>query len=111
MTKMTPQRAVRAYCMGCGDEGYSHVQACDGNKPDTWGNICPLFPYRLGKGAGRVKVKTIRAKCKQCMLGQNNEIKACPTEVCPLWVYRMAKDPFSTRKGNPAALEKYRAGV
>ena len=38
-------------------------------------------------------LKTIRAKCLDCVCGQPNEVKLCPSEKCPLWPYRMAKDP------------------
>ena len=41
-------------------------------------------------------LKTIRAKCLDCVCGQPNEVKLCPTKKCPLWPYRMAKDPYKT---------------
>jgi len=38
-------------------------------------------------------LKTIRAKCLDCTCDQIQEVKLCPAEDCPLWKYRMGKDP------------------
>lgn len=45
--------------------------------------------------------KVIRAKCTDCVCGQIAEIRKCTCAGCPLWPYRMGKNPFSTRTGNP----------
>ena len=39
-------------------------------------------------------LKAVRANCLDCMCGQANEIKLCTEENrCPLWPYRLGKDP------------------
>ena len=38
-------------------------------------------------------LKTIRQKCLDCTLDQNREVQLCPAEGCPLWKYRLGKDP------------------
>ena len=43
-------------------------------------------------------VKAIRAKCKDCMCDQINEIKSCPIEDCPLYPFRFGKNPFAKKR-------------
>jgi len=43
-------------------------------------------------------VKAIRAKCLDCCCGSFKEVKACPCTDCPLYVYRLGKNPAYTRK-------------
>jgi hypothetical protein len=38
-------------------------------------------------------VKAIRAKCLDCCCGQAKEVRLCPVEDCPLYLYRMGKNP------------------
>ena len=38
-------------------------------------------------------LKSIRKKCLQCMSGHYKEIRLCPSENCPLYQYRMGKNP------------------
>lgn len=42
-------------------------------------------------------LKAIRAKCLDCTCDQPSEVRACPSESCALWVYRMGHNP--ARKG------------
>lgn len=56
-------------------------------------------------------VKVIRAKCIDCMCGQVEEVKRCPCEDCPLWPFRMGKNPYrtkSTREFTPEQREAAR---
>lgn len=39
-------------------------------------------------------LKAIRAKCLDCVCYQINEVKLCPSENCPLYLFRMGKNPF-----------------
>lgn len=41
--------------------------------------------------------KAIRAKCLDCCCGQKDEVKMCPAKECPLWPYRMGKNPNRSR--------------
>lgn len=43
-------------------------------------------------------MKAIRAKCLDCMCDQVNEVKLCPSESCPLYPFRMGKNPFRAKK-------------
>ena len=41
-------------------------------------------------------LKTIKAKCLECTCDQIMEVKRCPSKGCPLWPFRLAKDPYRT---------------
>lgn len=38
-------------------------------------------------------VKAIRKFCVQCMGGQTREVKKCTAKKCPLYFFRMGKNP------------------
>lgn len=38
-------------------------------------------------------MRRIRAKCIDCMGGQISEVRKCPSEDCPLYVYRLGHRP------------------
>lgn len=38
-------------------------------------------------------MKTIRAKCLDCCGGQYSEVKMCPCTNCPLYDFRLGKNP------------------
>ena len=42
-------------------------------------------------------LKAIRLKCLDCTCDQPGEVRACPSESCALWPYRMGHNP--ARKG------------
>ena len=42
-------------------------------------------------------IKAIRAKCLDCCCGQRDEVKLCPANDCPLWQFRMGKNPNRSR--------------
>lgn len=39
-------------------------------------------------------VKVIREKCLDCCCGQALEVKLCPCTNCPLYPFRMGKNPY-----------------
>ena len=43
-------------------------------------------------------IKAIRAYCLECSNGQTSEVKWCPREVCPLFPFRMGKNPYRQRR-------------
>ena len=43
-------------------------------------------------------LKSIRAKCLDCMCGSSKEVNICPSDDCPLYIYRFGKYPKGTRK-------------
>lgn len=91
---MTPKQATTAFCRGCVD-GLNHperIEQCQGDQAIP--EACPLYPYRLG--GKRVTVKAIRKFCLQCQ-GSSPGVQDCPTGDCPLYDFRMGKNP--ARKG------------
>jgi len=38
-------------------------------------------------------IQAIRAKCLDCCCGQANEVKLCTAIRCPLWPFRLGKNP------------------
>ena len=38
-------------------------------------------------------IKAIRAFCVECTCGDPEWIRECPSNSCPLWVYRMGRNP------------------
>lgn len=38
-------------------------------------------------------MKAIRKKCLDCVCGSANEVRLCPDETCPLWIYRSGHRP------------------
>lgn len=47
----------------------------------------------------------IREKCLDCCLDQTVEVKLCTAERCPIWPFRLGKDPFkSQREMSPAQI-------
>ena len=43
-------------------------------------------------------VKAIRAFCLECSGDSTAEVKACPRLVCPLYPFRMGKNPYRQRR-------------
>lgn len=43
-------------------------------------------------------LKAIRAFCIECMGGQVREVKDCTAPNCPLYPFRMGKNPYRTRE-------------
>lgn len=43
-------------------------------------------------------LKAIREKCIDCVCGQIKEVKLCESETCPLWPFRMGKNPYRTKR-------------
>ena len=42
-------------------------------------------------------VKAIRAKCIDCCVGEMAEVRNCQIEKCPLYPFRMGKNPYRSR--------------
>lgn len=49
-------------------------------------------------------IKSIRAKCIDCSAGQPKEVKLCPDMECPLFPYRLGKNPNRKGIGNKRAV-------
>lgn len=56
-------------------------------------------------------IKSIRKYCLDCSCQSIKEVRDCVIPECPLYPYRMGRNPNikpGTRKGNPEALKKAR---
>jgi hypothetical protein len=42
-------------------------------------------------------IKAIKAKCLDCCCGDRAEVKECQARNCPLWQYRLGKNPNRAR--------------
>lgn len=96
---MTPGQAIRRFCLGCVGSA-AEVRRCGGNRmlgnqgdEDSW---CYFYEYRIGKG--RPSVKLIRKFCLECQGGSRKLVRECPNCFCPLYVFRMGRNPNYTRR-------------
>ena len=46
----------------------------------------------------RNPVKAIRAKCLDCCGGSSNEVKLCPATECPIYAFRLGRNPYRTAR-------------
>jgi len=46
-------------------------------------------------------LKAIRAKCLECTCGSAAGVRHCDLQECPLWPFRMGKNPFAKPRGLP----------
>jgi hypothetical protein len=46
----------------------------------------------------RTPLQAIRAKCLDCSGGQVKEVRLCPIKSCPLYVFRMGRNPRRKRR-------------
>ncbi len=56
----------------------------------------------------RSPVAAIRAKCLECCSGKAGMIKKCDTPECPLFPYRLGKNP--RRQGVGGGIANFRGG-
>lgn len=96
------------------------------NSKDTEPNDNPLLEYQdghlIGKHPENVDIseieaaghtntplaKIIRKNCLECCGFQASEVRKCVATTCPLWPYRMGKNPFQSakHKNKPSNLSK-----
>lgn len=55
-------------------------------------------------------VKAIRAFCLECVGFIFSDVKDCTHKVCPIYPYRLGRDPSKKRESNTDALETYWKG-
>ena len=46
-------------------------------------------------------MRAVRQKCLDCTCQQQTEVRECPIVECPLWEYRMGKNPEWKKKRPP----------
>jgi len=101
MKKLTPLKSARAFCLWCCFDSQLEVRLCPVE-------TCPLWKYRLGKG--RITLKILRSKCKDCDPEGYKSIKNCPFDgvsdiLCPLHPYRLGRRPKSRSLQGKTAVE------
>jgi len=99
--KMTPGRAIRAFCVSCCGGIAVEVKSCNGDGTDPAFDACLFHPYRMGKG--RPSVKTIRKFCLECMGNSPSHVRECDTTDCNCYPYRMGKNPARAGMGSKNA--------
>lgn len=98
--KRTPGNAIRVQCVACMGGVYKDVENCGGHGKIKPFDYCHFYPYRLGKG--RLSVKTIRKFCLHCMNKSSDLIFHCSTVSCPVYAFRMGKNPAYAGRGRSA---------
>lgn len=109
MKNRTPLKSIRAYCLSCcGDSAYE-VRLCVYTQ-------CTLYPYRFGKRPANdfqsaapvlTPVKAIRKRCLDCSGFMPSEVRSCLLPECPLYMFRMGKNPNCRRVVEPDARITY----
>ena len=113
MSNLTYREAIRGFCRMCCCEQYSEIDHCsalDGKGPKT----CALWPFRHGKGYDKSKpfikrtpLKAIHTECINCQ-GSRNGVENCPSVDCPLYFFRLGKNPRLKGKGRPGGNPNWR---
>jgi hypothetical protein len=112
MTRITPMKAIRQYCVWCCHRQSAEVRECP--SPD-----CDLYSRRMGREDKSVVVEkrltakqAIRARCVDCSGSNPRDISLCKITDCRLWAHRMKKNPYPhAGKGNVSMLLRYRKNL
>jgi len=106
MKNLTPLKAIRSRCKDC-SETPEEIKNCPCFENNGQIEKCSLWPYRLGKRPNKedkekfgdvlTPIKSIRKYCLWCCGGSTKLVRECSMVDCPLWVYRLGKNPH--RKG------------
>jgi hypothetical protein len=106
---MTPQEAIRKFCIQCiQTDSIKDVRTCGGDEMYGQGdknNVCWFYPYRMGKG--RPSVKVIRKNCLECLGNSSRLVEHCVTASCPIYDYRLGKNPNMKYKKPPLRKSKF----
>ena len=89
----SPMKAIRRFCVEqCNADTPSEVKSCAGN---AWVmGACPLYAFRTGrKPLGASTLKAIRKHCLMCFNGDTAGVRECQDMECPLFPFRLGKNP------------------
>jgi hypothetical protein len=107
----TPLKAVRLACLECSNGSALEVRECVATS-------CPLWTFRFGRrpGAedkaavagkpvyplekrltGTSGLKAVRRRCVDCAGGTDAAVRACTVSACPLFPYRLGRNPNIVR--------------
>lgn len=113
---LSPLKTIRRYCLRCCSGQAREIGLCPAGQTvvsNATGEACPpcpLYPYRYGRkpsprsleswdgGEPQRPLRAIRARCLDCApedAWQGN----CGVEDCPLYPYRLGKNPNLQGKG------------
>ena len=53
----------------------------------------------------RPLLRVIHDMCSRCMCGSSSEIRRCTSVACPLYPYRLGRNPYTANRGNPGAFK------
>jgi len=85
---MSATKAIRTKCLDCCLGSKNEVKLCASER------ICALHPLRLGKPVeGMSRLKVIREYCLGCGEGTSKAVNECEFTDCPLYAYRLGKNP------------------
>ena len=65
--------------------------------PRKWYNVGEKETEMNNKNEATTPIKAIKAKCLDCCCGQREEVRECPAKECPLWQFRLGKNPNRAR--------------
>jgi len=98
MTTQSTGEAIIAFCKECvNSNATKDRQNCGGEYVLATKKPCALFPLRI-KGRGNIKL--IRKNCIECS-GSIYQVEECTTETCPLYEFRMGKNPNMKNRPRP----------
>lgn len=94
MSKGTPQKAIRRFCLACQGASVQRVTACEDRD-------CVLYPYRSGEDTPEAQTPPVRVIRRFCLICCGNthgearaEVRACAArESCALWSFRFGCTP------------------
>ena len=76
--KTTPLKAIRIYCLWCGNGSALEVKECPSKD-------CVLYPLRFGRGKkGILSLKTIKERCRDCGEGTAQAVNKCEFSKMPV---------------------------
>jgi hypothetical protein len=120
----SPLKAVRVHCLWCCNGSANEVSLCAAT-------ACPLHPYRMGRNPekavlledatavypaerpatrtelvadGTTALSMIKRRCIDCSGGSAADAKACQARECPLWPFRLGRNPNRAGQGYGARM-------
>jgi len=89
----TPRQAIHCFCVEC------QGSAVEANRCHT--TLCEVWPHRKSKrdpGAPHTPCKSIRLRCLDCVDQHPGSVRVCEITNCPLWPFRMGRNPNIRRR-------------
>lgn len=110
---LAPSKAIRAFCLDCTGGNDAEVRRCSA-RPGHPGVIdagsCHVWPWRMGGKSDKSRApkvpargRCIRLECLNCMAGNRDAVKGCPSTGCALYPHRRGKNPNMARPGRGSA--------